>query len=95
MKANKDFALSAIARHLKLDPVKDRDSLEAGYDDDVIGLYEKNPRPNLDSIKFILDLLNKDGKTKIKSSDPKDYVDTSLIDELNKAGFIDALYAKR
>ncbi len=95
MKSNKEFALSAIAGHLKLDPVKNRDALESGYEDDVLGLYEKNPRPSLDAIKFILDLLGKDGKTKIKSSNPKDYVDTSFIDELNQAGFIDALYGKR
>jgi hypothetical protein len=94
MKTKKDFAISAMAAHLKLDPVRDRESLEAGYEDEVIGHYEKNPRPNADAIKFILDIMAKDGKTKLKSSDPKDYIDTTFIDELSKAGFIDGLYQR-
>jgi NitT/TauT family transport system substrate-binding protein len=94
MKTRKDFAISTMAGHLRLDPVKDRDALEEGYQDEVLGHYEKNPRPSPDAIKFILDVMNKDGKTKVKSSDPKDYIDTSFIDELTKTGFIDALYSK-
>lgn len=92
MKTKKEFAMSSMAAHLRLDPVKDRDSLETGYEDEVLGHYEKNPRPSPEAIKFILDLMAKDGKTKIKSSDPRDYIDTSFIDELTKSGFIDALY---
>jgi NitT/TauT family transport system substrate-binding protein len=94
MKTKKDFAMSAMAAHLRLNPVKDREALEEGYEDEVLGHYEKNPRPSADAIKFILDIMTKDGKTKLKSTDPRDYIDTSFIDELNKAGFIDALYAK-
>jgi NitT/TauT family transport system substrate-binding protein len=94
MKTRKEFAITSIAAHLRLDPVKDRDALEGGYEDEVIGLYEKNPRPSADAIKFILDVMTKDGKVKVKSADPKDYIDTSFVDELVKSGFIDALYAK-
>jgi ABC-type nitrate/sulfonate/bicarbonate transport system substrate-binding protein len=95
MKTRKEFAMSAMAAHLRLNPVKDRDALEEGYEDEVLGHYERNPRPSPEAIKFILDVMTKDGKTKLKSTDPKDYIDTSFMDELNKAGFIEALYSKR
>jgi len=94
MKTRKDFAISAMAAHLRLNPVKDREALEEGYEDEVLGHYERNPRPSAEAIKFVLDVMTKDGKVKLKSADPKDYIDTSFVDELTKAGFIDALYAK-
>lgn len=94
MKTRKDFAMSTMAAHLRLNPVKDREALEEGYEDEVLGHYERNPRPSADAIKFILDIMTKDGKVKIKSNDPRNYIDTSFIDELNKAGFVNTLYSK-
>jgi len=95
MKTDKAFALSAIAGHLRLDPVKDRDALEATYREAVLGDYEKNPRASADGVKFVLDSLKKEKNFVFKGSqNPRDYVDTSFMDRLNQSGFVDNLYDK-
>jgi NitT/TauT family transport system substrate-binding protein len=93
MKADKNFAVSSIASHLKLDPVKDRDSLDASYREVVLRDYDGNPRPNVDGVKFMLDFLSKEKGFVLKgSNNPRDYVDSSFMNQLNESGFVDALY---
>ncbi len=95
MKKDRKFAVSVIARNLRLDPVKDRDELEGAYQESVLGMWEKIPYPNADGVKFILDLLKKEKNFRFKgSTDAKDYVDSKFMDQLNESGFIKALYPK-
>jgi hypothetical protein len=49
------------------------------------------PYPSIEGFKTIL----KDAGDKVaaaKAASPKDFIDTSLLDELDRAGAIDALY---
>jgi NitT/TauT family transport system substrate-binding protein len=91
IKMNKEFAVSVMAKHLKLDPKKDRDALEDAYQDVITEQIVRNARPNLNAIKAALDLMNANNEIKA-SMDPKQYVDASLIEELEKSEFISSLY---
>jgi len=51
----------------------------------------KIPNPNLEATKMGIELLGKDRPAKM-SVDPKDYVDTSLMSELEKSGFFQSPY---
>jgi hypothetical protein len=51
----------------------------------------KIPSINLEAIKVGLDLLGKD-KPARASSNPRDYVDGTLMQELVKSGFTEQLY---
>ena len=49
------------------------------------------PHPSLEAVKAALDLLEKERPSKT-SADPRDYVDGSLMRELEKTGFIQNLW---
>lgn len=96
MKMDKKFAVSMMAKDMKLDPVRDRDELEGAYEEAVLRLYEGNPRPNTKGVQFILDLLKKDKSFKFKAPmDPRYYVDATFMDQIEQSGFVKALYAKK
>jgi hypothetical protein len=95
MKKDQNFAVSMMAKDLRLDPVTHRDELEGAYKEAVLGMYAGNPRPNTEGVKFILDLMRKDKNFQFKApTDPKYYVDTSFMAQLDKSGFVKSLYGK-
>jgi NitT/TauT family transport system substrate-binding protein len=95
MKKDKEFAISMMAKDLRLDPVSHRDELEGAYQEAVLGMYAGNPRPNTEGVKFILDLMRKEKNFQFKApTDPKYYVDTSFMAQLDKSGFVKSLYGK-
>ena len=91
LKTDKEFAISVMAKHLRLDRKKDREALEDSFKEVVIEQMLKIPSINLEAIKVGLDLLGKD-KPARASSNPRDYVDGSLMQELVKSGFTEQLY---
>ena len=91
LKADKEFAIGVLAKHLRMDRKKDREALEDSFQEVVIEQMLKVPNINLEAIRVGLDLLGKD-KPASASNNPRDYVDGSLIQELVKSGFIDQLY---
>jgi NitT/TauT family transport system substrate-binding protein len=91
LKADKEFAVGILAKHLRMDRKKDRDALEDSFQEVVIEQMLIVPNINLEAIRVGLDLLGKD-KPASASNNPRDYVDGSLIQELVKSGFIDQLY---
>ena len=91
LKADKEFAVGILAKHLRMDRKKDREALEDSFQEVVIEQMLKVPNINLEAIRVGLDLLGKD-KPASASNNPRDYVDGSLIQELVKSGFIDQLY---
>ncbi len=91
LKANKEFAIGILAKHLRMDRKKDREALEDSFQEVVIEQMLKVPNINLEAIRVGLDLLGKD-KPANASNNPRDYVDGSVIQELVKTGFIDQLY---
>jgi NitT/TauT family transport system substrate-binding protein len=91
LKTDKEFAIAVIAKHLRLDRKKDREALEDSFKEVVIEQMLKIPSINLEAIKVGLDLLGKD-KPARASSNPRDYVDGTLMQELVKSGFTEQLY---
>jgi NitT/TauT family transport system substrate-binding protein len=91
LKVDKDFAIFVIAKYLRMDPKKDREALEDSFQEVIIEQMLKVPHINLEATKVALDLLGKERPANA-STDPKDYVDGSLMQELIKSGFIDNLY---
>ena len=91
LKADKEFAIAIMAKHLRMDRKKDREALEDSFQEVVIEQMLKVPSINLEAIRVGLDLLGKD-KPASASNNPRDYVDGSLMQELVKSGFIDQLY---
>lgn len=91
IKTDKEFAISVIAKNLKLDPRKDREALEDSFQEIVVEQMLRNPQPSLEAIRFALELIDKERKVKV-SMDPKDYADASLMQELERSGFIVNLY---
>ena len=91
LKADKEFAVGILAKHLRMDRKKDREALEDSFQEVVIEQMLKVPNINLEAIRVGLELLGKD-RPASASNNPRDYVDGSLIQELVKSGFIDQLY---
>ena len=91
LKTDKEFAIAVMAKHLRLDRKKDREALEDSFKEVVIEQMLKIPSVNLEAIKVGLDLLGKD-KPARASSNPRDYVDGTLMQELVKSGFTEQLY---
>ena len=91
LKTDKEFAIAVMAKHLRLDRKKDREALEDSFKEVVIEQMLKIPIINLEAIKVGLDLLGKD-KPARASSNPRDYVDGTLMQELVKSGFTEQLY---
>ena len=80
-----------MAKYLRMDPKKDREALEDSFQEVVIEQMLKVPQINLEAVKVALDLLGKERPANA-STNPGDYVDGSLMQELIKIGFIDNLY---
>jgi NitT/TauT family transport system substrate-binding protein len=91
LKVDKEFAIFVIAKYLRMDPKKDREALEDSFQEVIIEQMLKVPHINLEATKTALDLLEKERPANA-STDPRDYVDGSLMQELIKSGFIDSLY---
>jgi NitT/TauT family transport system substrate-binding protein len=87
MRTNPEIAKKAINRHMRLN---DERELEETYQ-----LLKRvaliKPYPSLEGIKTILnDLIEQIPAA--KTADPKDFVDTRFLEELDKSGYIDRLY---
>jgi len=91
LKNDKEFAIGVLAKYLRMDRKKDREALEDSFQEVIIEQMLKVPGINLEAIKVGLDLLGKD-KPSTASSNPRDYVDGSVMLELVKSGFVDQLY---
>lgn len=91
LKNDKEFAIGVLAKYLRMHRNKDREALEDSFQEVIIEQMLKVPDINLNAIKVGLDLLGKD-KPPTASSNPRDYVDGTVMRELVKSGFIDRLY---
>lgn len=91
IKTDKEFAIATISKHLRMDPKKERQALEDSFQEVVLEQMLKVPHPSLEAVKSALDLLEKERPSKA-SADPRDYIDGSLMLELEKTGFIQNLW---
>lgn len=80
IRTDKEFALNTLSRHLK---TKDSEVLDYTYKA-AFPLFRVPPYPTLEGIQATLDFLaEKDPKA--KQANPKDFVDTSLLEAIEKA----------
>ena len=87
MRTNPDLAKKAINKYMRLNG--DRE-LEEAYQL-LRRVTLTKPYPTIDGIKTILnDLI--DQIPAAKTADPKDFVDTRFLEELDRSGYIDRLY---
>ncbi len=89
IKTEKNYAIGLIKKHLG---VNDPEGLERAYRD-YSNIFPEAPYPTPDGVKTMLDYLAAKNP-KAASADPKEYVDSSLIKELDSSGFIKQLYKK-
>lgn len=89
IKTEKNYAIGLIKKNLG---VNDPEGLERAYRD-YSNIFPEAPYPTPDGVKTMLDYLAAKNP-KAASADPKEYVDPSLIKELDSSGFIKQLYKK-
>jgi NitT/TauT family transport system substrate-binding protein len=86
MTTNKNESLKTFAKYLQnADP-----AVNAYLYDDITSRIEKDLRPTREAIQYMLDLIVLDLPQAQRVSD-KDFWDLSLLDEIQKSGFIDQL----
>lgn len=91
-KKNKKESLEVLRKRLRTDP-KGEKYLENSYDLLASKYYEKVPYPSLQGVETLLEFIGKENP-KARVADPKSFVDSSIIRELDTSGFIKALYEK-
>jgi NitT/TauT family transport system substrate-binding protein len=87
LKTNPDVSKKAFAKYRQ---TKDEKRLEDAYQT-LRDIVKPKPYPSIDGFKTII----KDASERIpaaKTANPKDFIDVSLLEELDRSGFIDALY---
>ncbi len=86
---DEEFALRVLAKHTR---IADRDVLRESYNY-LRPYFLKVPYPSPRAIKDTLDALARD-LPKAKDADPKDFIDPSLVRELEASGYIESVYGK-
>jgi sulfonate transport system substrate-binding protein len=89
IKTEKEYAKALIKKNLG---VNDPEGVERAYKD-YSNAFPEVPYPTPDGVKTMLDDLAR-SNPKAASADPKAFVDTTLVAELEKSGFIKQLYKK-
>ena len=89
LKENKEESLKVFAKYLRNSDTK---KLSYLYDE-IAGRAERDLRPQPESVRFLLDLVGQDYPQALRLSE-KDHWDLSLIDEIERSGFIDRVYKK-
>jgi NitT/TauT family transport system substrate-binding protein len=87
VKTNPDISKKAFAKYRQ---TKDEKRIEDAYQT-LREMVRPKPYPSIEGFRTII----KDASERIpaaKTANPKDFIDVSLLEELDKSGFIDALY---
>ncbi|HWH78473.1 MAG TPA: hypothetical protein VNT76_13920, partial [Candidatus Binatus sp.] len=82
---DKEFSKKVLSKYFR---TTDEQILEASWKD-VAPNLARVPKPSTKAIQFIIDGQFKDKNPLPK---PESFVDTSIIDQLERSGFIDAVY---
>jgi ABC-type nitrate/sulfonate/bicarbonate transport system substrate-binding protein len=86
MLRNKNESLKSFAKYLQ-----NSDPVVNGYlYDDITGRIEKDLRPTREAIRYMLDLIAPDLPQAQRVTD-KEFWDLSLLDEIQRSGFLDQL----
>ncbi len=89
LKTDEEFSLRVLAKHTR---ISDREVLKQSYNY-MRPYFLKVPYPSFRSIKDTLDILAKD-IPKAKDADPADFIDNSVLKEIEASGYIESVYGK-
>ena len=87
-KTNKELALNVLKKYTRLD---DLSLVQASYDEMSQRLIRRVPYPDREGIQTIIDQLAK-SRPQMKSLNPGDFIDPSILKEIEDSGFIKKLY---
>jgi NitT/TauT family transport system substrate-binding protein len=87
LKTDEEFSLRALAKHTR---ISDREVLRQSYTY-MKPYFLESPYPSFRSIKDTLEILAKD-MPKAKDAEPKDFIDNSILKEIEASGYIKSLY---
>lgn len=87
-KTNKELALNVLKKYTRLD---DLSLVQVSYDEMSQRLIRRVPYPDRDGIQTIIDQLAKT-RPQMKSLNPSDFIDPSILKEIEDSGFIRKLY---
>ena len=87
-KTNKDVALNVLKKYTKLD---DLSLVQGAYDEMSQRLIRRVPYPDREGIQTIIDQLAKT-RPQMKNLNPGDFIDPSILKEIEDSGFIKKLY---
>jgi NitT/TauT family transport system substrate-binding protein len=91
-KKHKKESLEVLRKKLRSDPAGER-HLEKSYDLYAAKFYEALPYPSLQGVETLLEFLGSETPA-ARTADPKSFIDTSILKELDSTGFVKALYEK-
>jgi len=89
LKTDEEFSLRTLAKHTR---ISDREVLRQSYTY-LKPYFLKVPYPSPRAIKDTLDALAKD-LPKAKEADPRDFIDHSILKEIEATGYIESVYGK-
>ncbi len=88
IKKDKPFAMEVMGKYLR---TKDKELLDQTYDFAITRYLKARPYPTAEAFRSVIDELAQ-VNPKAKGQDPHRFYDDSLLQELDKSGFINALY---
>jgi len=87
-KTNKEVALNVLKKYTRMD---DLSLVETSYDEMSQRLIRRVPYPDREGIQTIIDQLAKT-RPQMKTLNPDDFIDPSILKEIEDSGFIKKLY---
>lgn len=91
MKRDEAGVAAVMAEYMLLDPEEDAPALSEAYDVIVLNELTQLPYPTLEGLQASLDTLETQNPA-AANLEPGDFVDTSLVEEIEASGFVDELY---
>ncbi len=88
LKTDREFTLPVLAKYTK---ISDRKLIEQSYNY-VTPYFLKVPYPSLKAIRATLEIISED-IPKARYARPEEFVDSSILREIEASGFIERLYA--
>jgi hypothetical protein len=89
LKTDEEFSLRVLTKHTR---ISDRELLKQSYNY-VKPHFLRAPYPSFRSIQDTLDILAKD-IPKAKDATPRDFIDNSVLKEIEASGYIGSVYGK-
>ena len=87
-KTNKDLALKVLRKYTRLD---DLSLVQTSYDEMSQRLIRRVPYPDPEGLQTIIDQLAK-SRPQMKNLNPNDFIDPSILKEIEDSGFVKKLY---